>query len=138
MDRGAAEIIEPGLLLITSEFDDWESRQLRVSDRLDLLFLDSTGAPLIAELKRDKATETVDLQALKYAAFCSTLTVDGLVDQYASFHSVTPEEARSTIVKHAPPLVEGEPSNVRIRLVAGGLDPASHPLCSGCATLKST
>ena len=117
------EIIEPGLLLVTSEFADWEARQQRMADRLDLLFLDPTGAPLVAELKRDRATETVDLQALKYAAFCSTLTVDALVEQYSAFHKVDPVVARETVLEHAPALVEGEPSQVRIRLVAGGFGP---------------
>jgi hypothetical protein len=117
------EIIEPGLLLITSEFDEWEARQLRVADRLDLLFLDQAGAPLIAELKRDRASETVDLQALKYAAYCSTLTVHGLVEQYSTHHSVSRDEAHAAIVAHAPSLAEAEPEEVRVRLVAGGFGP---------------
>jgi len=117
------EIVEPGLLLVTSEFADWEHRQQRVADRLDLLFLDPTGSPLVAELKRDQASETVDLQALKYAAYCSTLTTEALVEQYAAFHDVDLEAASQTILHHAPALVEAERSPVRIRLVAGGFGP---------------
>jgi len=32
------EIVAPGLLLVTSEFDQWELRDQRVADRLDALF----------------------------------------------------------------------------------------------------
>jgi hypothetical protein len=116
-------IIEPGLLLVTSEFDDWEARSGRVADRLDLLFLDRTGSPLVAELKRDQASETVDLQALKYAAYCSTLKTQELIEQYASFHAVDLEVAREVVLRHAPALAEEEPGEVRIRLVAGGFGP---------------
>ena len=45
--------------------DQWELRAQRVEDRLDVLFLDSDGAPVVAELKRGEAPDTVDLQALK-------------------------------------------------------------------------
>ena len=62
------ELVEAGLLLITSEFDQWEIREKKVPDRLDALFLDGDGHPVIAELKRDRAADTTDLQALKYAA----------------------------------------------------------------------
>ena len=49
------ELVEPDLLLVTSEFDRWELRDQRVEDRLDVLFLDRSGSLLIAELKRDRA-----------------------------------------------------------------------------------
>lgn len=117
------EIVEPGLILVTSEFADWESAKIRVTDRLDLLFLDREGAPLVAELKRDQASETVDLQALKYAAYCSTLTTRQIIEQYAVFHGVDADVARDVIAKHAPALAEGEPRPVRIRLIAGGFGP---------------
>jgi len=46
------EIVERDLLVVTTEFNQWELRTQRVEDRLDVLFLDSDGAPMIAELKR--------------------------------------------------------------------------------------
>lgn len=54
------ELVEDGLLLISSEFDRWEHRERRVEDRLDVLFLDQSGSLLLAELKRDRASDTVD------------------------------------------------------------------------------
>ena len=39
----------------------------------------------LVELKRDEAPETVELQALKYAAFCSRFTPETLVEEYRSW-----------------------------------------------------
>ncbi len=113
------EVVGPDLLLVTSEFDWFHIGGQKVSDRLDLLFLDSLGRPVVAELKRDKAEDTVDMQALKYAAYCSTLTVDELVEEYARFHEVDINEARRKIVDHAPSVKTEELGQVRIRLIAG-------------------
>lgn len=118
------EIIGEGLLVVTSEFDGWESKDAKVKDRLDILFLDQQGAPVVAELKRDVATDTIDMQALKYAAFCSTLTVDELIDMYARFHNVEPDAARSVIFEHAESLASGELLQVKVRLVARAFSPA--------------
>ncbi|MDX6481419.1 MAG: hypothetical protein QOG85_1929 [Gaiellaceae bacterium] len=118
------EIVAPGLLLITSEFDQWELRDQRVADRLDALFVDQDGALVVAELKRDRAPDATDLQALKYGAYCSQLTLDDLRDAFARFHSVSQEQADAALLAHAPVLAEGELTGVRIRLVAGRFGPA--------------
>lgn len=118
------EVVARDLLLITSEFDWFAIGDRRVSDRLDLLFLDSDGRPLVAELKRDHAQDTVDMQALKYGAYCSTLTVDELIEEFARFHKVDEQEARTQIYEHAPSLTAGELGSVRIRLVAGSFGPS--------------
>lgn len=118
------EIVGPELLLISSEFDQWEIRDQRVLDRLDVLFLDASGALVVAELKRDRAGDTTDLQALKYAAYCDQLTLDDVGAAYAREHSVTEEDAEAAILEHAPSLAEGEFAPIRIRLVAGSFGPA--------------
>lgn len=118
------DLVAPDLLLITTEFDRWEIRDQRVADRLDVLFLDTTGAPVVAELKRDRATDTVELQALKYAAYCSQLTLDELAEEYAAAWSVSPDEARQQLMDHAPGLEDGGPRSVKIRLIAGSFGPA--------------
>ncbi len=118
------EVIGPDLLLITSEFDWFALGDRKVSDRLDLLFLDSRGQLLVAELKRDKAEDTVDMQALKYAAYCSTLTVEDTIEEFSRFHEVDVVEARRRIEEHAPSVKTEELGQVRIRLVAGSFGPA--------------
>src|SRR5919107_2961707 len=88
------EIVERDLVVVTTEFNQWELRAQRVEDRLDVLFLDSDGAPMVAELKRGEAPNTVDLQALKYAAYCSQLTVEDLVEAHSRYHKRGKDEAR--------------------------------------------
>lgn len=141
------DLIAPDLLLITTEFDGWEMRHHKVADRLDVLFLDSSGAPVVVELKRDKATDTVELQALKYAAYCSQLTLDELAEEFASTHEISPDESRQRLIDHAPPLEDGVLRSVKIWLVAGSFGPAvtsvvlwlrEYELDIGCVELSTT
>jgi hypothetical protein len=118
------EIIEPDLLLVTTEFDRWQGRDQKVADRLDVLFLDSDGRLLVAELKRGEAPDTTHLQALKYAAYCSQLTVDEVIEEYVRTHSVEDDVARAAILDHAPALRNRELGPVRIRLIAEHFGPS--------------
>ena len=118
------EIIEHDLLVVTTEFDQWQVRDRRVADRLDILFLDSAGSLLVAELKRDEAPDTTDLQALKYTAYCSQLTVDDVVEQYGRYHGVSAGAARQVIVEHPPTLTDRELGPIRVRIVANGFGPS--------------
>ncbi len=118
------ELIGPGLLLITTEFDHWQVRDHKVADRLDALFLDTTGAPVVVEFKRDRATDTVELQALKYAAYCSQLTIDELAEEFAATHETDREAARQRILDHSPAIDEGGLQRVKVLLVAGSFGPA--------------
>lgn len=118
------EMIAPDLLLVTTEFDRWAIRDQKVADRLDALFLDATGSPLVAELKRDRAEDTVELQALKYAAYCAQLTLDELAEEYAAYHDVAGDEARQALLDHAPMVEEAGLQAIKIRLVAGEFGPS--------------
>jgi hypothetical protein len=79
---------------------------------------------VVVEFKRDKATDTIELQALKYAAYCSQLTLDELAEDFAATKKVSTEEGRALLVDHAPALEEGGPRPVKILLVAGAFGPA--------------
>jgi len=118
------EIIERDLLPVTTEFDQWQLRDRRVADRFDMLFLDSAGSLLVAELKRGEAPDTTDLQALKYAAYCSQLTVPDVIEQFSRHHRKTLDEARAAILEHAPTLATQELGPIRVRLVANGFGPS--------------
>lgn len=118
------EFIGADLLVVTTELDAWEFGSDRVKDRLDVLFLDSTGSLLVAELKRGEAPDTVDLQALKYAAYCSQLTVEYIVGDHAKYHEVDTSTAREKILEHAPALEDGSVGAVKIRLVAEAFKPS--------------
>ena len=61
---------------------------------------------MVAELKRDAAPDTVEMQALKYAAMASRFTPETLGHQHARFcrargHPVTEEEALAALEDHA-------------------------------------
>jgi len=76
-------VLGEDLLIITSEFAGFRDTQ----DRLDLLAIDRSGELVVIELKRDAADRTPDLQALKYASYCSTLTAEDIQQEYREFHS---------------------------------------------------
>ncbi len=140
------EIVGRDLLLVTTEFDQWEIRDQRVADRLDALFLQADGSLVVAELKRDHALDTTELQALKYAAYCSQLTVTDIVDAYAREHGIANDEASAAVLAHADLVADGELGPVRIRLVAGSFGPSvtsvvlwlrDHDIDIGCIQVSA-
>lgn len=122
--RAHPDLIEPDLLLVSEEFADWEGARALVHDRLDLLFLDTNGHPVVVELKRGLAPDRSESQALLYAAYCDQLSTTDLVDQYAHTHDVDAALAREAITTHAPLLSEDQPGRVRVRLVAEDFPPS--------------
>jgi hypothetical protein len=99
-------ILGSGVLVITSEFDRWESRAGAERDRLDVLGLSTDGHLVVAELKRDAAPDTVEMQAIKYAAMASRFDSTILADAYADFtrrnqgETLTSEEALDLLAGH--------------------------------------
>jgi hypothetical protein len=84
-------ILGEQLLVITSEYAGFED----TLDRLDVLALDREGKLVVVELKRDRADANTDLQALKYASFCSTLTAEDVQQEYREFHNARDNEELS-------------------------------------------
>jgi len=87
------------LMIITSEYDRFD----KTNERLDLLGLDKDGNLVVIELKRDDSGKNVDLQALKYAAYCSTLRLPDLVEMYEKYQKqkgieITSEKAQTAIL----------------------------------------
>lgn len=75
------EISGEDLLIVSIEFDRFNNS----SDRLDLLAVDRQGNLVVIELKRDSAAGYADLQAIRYAAMVSSMTIDMLVPYYISY-----------------------------------------------------
>lgn len=94
-------ILGEDLLVVTSEFENFE----RTRDRLDILALDRAGKLAVVELKRDRADETTDLQAIKYASYCATLTPRQVQEEYRDFWAnhrdepLTPEAVGETFAE---------------------------------------
>jgi hypothetical protein len=121
------DILGAGVLIITSEFDKWQSKVGAERHRPDVIGLDRDGRLIVAELKRDAAPDTVHMQGIKYAANASRFDVDALADAHAEFLNrtggahLTADEAREKITGHAEILAESEETlrKPRIVLIAG-------------------
>lgn len=92
-------ILGEELLIITSEYDRFD----KTNERLDLLAVDKDGILVVIELKRDDSGKNVDLQAIKYAAYCSTLRLADIVDMYVKYqmqrgNELTQETAQEAIL----------------------------------------
>lgn len=72
---------EDGLLIIQKEFDGFSDTR----ERLDLLALDRSGQLVVIENKLDDSGRDVTWQALKYAAYCSSLNKTEIVSIYQQY-----------------------------------------------------
>lgn len=79
------EILGADVMIVTTEYDNWVSSAGKPKDRLDVLGLGKDGRLVVAELKRDRAPDTVDMQALKYAAMASRFSPSLLAEYHAKF-----------------------------------------------------
>ena len=86
-------ILGMDLLLISSEFDGFD----KTKERLDLLAIDRDGKLVVVELKRDVAGTLADLQAIRYAAFCSAMTFEKAVSLLAAFAKIEKNDAKKKI-----------------------------------------
>jgi hypothetical protein len=94
-------------MIVTFEFDRWSSSAgAQERDRLDILGLHRDGHLVVAELKRDAAPDTVEMQAIKYAAMTSRFTAESLSSQHAEYltrrgNRTTSDEARELLEAHS-------------------------------------
>jgi alkylated DNA nucleotide flippase Atl1 len=131
------ELLGDDVRIVTFEFDRWlASAGGDPRDRLDILGLDPSGSLVVAELKRDRAASTVEMQALKYAAMVSRFTTETLALAHAAHltrqtgRPVGPGEALAALEEHAggelDPTVLRRP---RIVLVAGEFPQTTTATC---------
>ena len=88
------KILGEELLPITTEYDRFD----KTRKRLDILAVDKNGKLVVIELKRDIADKFVDLQAIHYAAYCSTLTLEQIVEIRSEFKEKPKDEMESRIL----------------------------------------
>jgi len=74
-------ILGEDLLVVASQYAKFD----RTAERPDVLALDPDGKLVVIELKRDSADKTTDLQAIKYASYCSTISAEELQQDYRTF-----------------------------------------------------
>ncbi len=93
------DILGEELLIITTEYNKFD----KTKDRLDALAIDKDGNLVVIELKRDDSGKNVELQAIKYAAYCSTLTLNDIAKLYRDYllknnKSITKDESKKQII----------------------------------------
>lgn len=94
------EMLGEDLLVVSTEFDRFEGAK----DRLDLLAIDRKGNLVVVEVKRDSFAGYADLQAIRYAAMISAMTIEKLLPYYINYQKkrlkekdVTEESSRNKI-----------------------------------------
>lgn len=114
------------LLIVTSEYARFD----KSSRRLDVLALDKDGELVVVELKLDAAGSLADQQAIRYAAFCSTMTMEDVVRLYGEYHDVQQADAETTILDFLEleelPELSDRP---RIILAAGSINDQELTAC---------
>ncbi len=89
--RTNPEILGEDLLIVSIEFAGFSNS----NDRLDLLAVDREGNLVVIELKRDSVAGYADLQAIRYAAMVSSMTIDKLVPHYIDYKKKCDNESLS-------------------------------------------
>ena len=124
------DILGEDVLIITFEFGVWQSRRQQEADRLDLLGLDGEGQLVVVELKRGHAPDTIDLQAIKYAAYASRFTPVILARTHAEYLTrigdapVSAEEAAERLEEHVGEVLDpAQLRQPRIVLIAASFSP---------------
>ena len=79
--RDQPDVLEEGLFIITEEFSNWQGS----GRSIDLLGLDATGRLVVIELKRGETGEHMDLQAIRYAAMVSTITLQQAINTHQAY-----------------------------------------------------
>ena len=95
--RDQPEALEPGLFTLAEGYSEWEGS----GREIDLLAIDSKGALVVVELKRDEGP-FMDLQAVRYAAMVARMTFAQAVaahERYLRRRSIE-GDARERILEH--------------------------------------
>jgi hypothetical protein len=105
------------LMVIAEEFSNWQNSKRRI----DLLCLSKDAGLVVVELKRDENGGHSELQALRYAAMVSAMTLDQAIQTYAKTMGGDLEIARKDVFDFLGMEEEDEPALsglVKILLVA--------------------
>ena len=81
-------VIGDDLMVIAEEFGEWDES----SRRIDLLCLDKQARLVVVEIKRTEDGGHMELQAIRYAAMVSSMTLDQTIAAYARSLSVADAE----------------------------------------------
>lgn len=71
------DVIDPSLMVVTSQYNRWTTGAVSAAERLDILALARSGELVVIELKRG-SDKNIHLQAISYGALVSGFTVETL------------------------------------------------------------
>lgn len=77
--RADISVIDQDLMVIAEEFGEWDESNRRI----DLLCLDKQARLVVVEIKRTDDGGHMELQAIRYAAMVSSMTLDQTIAAYA-------------------------------------------------------
>jgi hypothetical protein len=122
------QILGPGVMVVAVEYDGWVVQGGAQRDRLDVLGLGDDGRLVVAELKRGLAPDTVEMQAIKYAAMASRFHVETLAVAHAAFETrrgrpITADQAAEALQTHAAELSDETLADPRVVVIAQGFPP---------------
>ena len=112
-------IVARDVLVIAEEFAEWEDSKRRI----DLLGIDRNGKLVVIELKRDEDGGHMELQAIRYAAMVSRMSLKRAIKTYQAYldKSGGHQDARAKILdflKTSEQLNDDDILGVRIVLVS--------------------
>ncbi|KRR18328.1 DUF4268 domain-containing protein [Bradyrhizobium retamae] len=85
----------PDMMVVCDEFSDWEDS----SRRIDILCISNEAQLVVVELKRTEDGGHMELQAIRYAAMVSSMTLDQAVNAHSRFLGGDQEKAKSEILE---------------------------------------
>jgi hypothetical protein len=91
--KNKIEIISRDTLVISEEFGDWQDSKRRI----DLLGIEKDANIVVIELKRTEDGGHMDLQAIRYAAMVSSMSIDDLVPYYTAYKKKYDDEQLSEL-----------------------------------------
>ncbi len=90
------DILGDDLLIIAKEFNAFDG----TNERADLIGVDSEGAVVIIELKRDDSGADVHWQAVKYASYFRGAPAERIVELLADYANVEADKAAEQLRQH--------------------------------------
>jgi len=85
----------PDMMVVCDEFSDWEDS----SRRIDILCISKEAQLVVVELKRTEDGGHMELQAIRYAAMVSSMTLEQAVSAHSRFLGGDQEKAKSEILE---------------------------------------
>jgi len=87
-------VLREDLMVIAEEFGNWEDSNRRI----DLLCLSKDASLVIVEVKRTEDGGHMELQAIRYAAMVSAMTLDQVIEAYANSQGGDADDARAGVL----------------------------------------